>query len=103
MLKLTQQEYETVPVVIKAEVLLASVVCMWGKPKTNVSVCCQLAHSNELPICATARQLDLNDTGQCCMMRQPLYQSITGRNCVSAGSLRISGDFKPVSSLKYQR
>ena len=41
MLKLTQQEYVTVPVVIKAEVLLASVVCMWGKPLTKLPACAQ--------------------------------------------------------------
>lgn len=48
MLKLTQQEFDTVPLLVQAEVLLASVVCIWG-------------------------------------------------------SLRISGDFKPVSALKFQR
>jgi len=30
MLKLTQQEFEGVPLLVKAEVLIASVVCMWG-------------------------------------------------------------------------
>ena len=34
MLKLTQQEFEGVPLLVKAEVLIASVVCMWG-------MCCQ--------------------------------------------------------------
>ena len=31
MLKLTQQEFEGVPLLVKAEVLIASVVCMWGR------------------------------------------------------------------------
>lgn len=30
MLKLTQQEFETVPLIIKVEVLIAAVTCMWG-------------------------------------------------------------------------
>lgn len=30
MLKLTQQEFEGVPLLVKVEVLLASIVCMWG-------------------------------------------------------------------------
>ena len=31
MLKLTQQEFTSVPLVVKAEVLLAAVACMWGE------------------------------------------------------------------------
>ena len=31
MLKLTQQEFETVPLIIKVEILIAAVTCMWGK------------------------------------------------------------------------
>lgn len=30
MLKLTQQEFETVPLIIKIEILIAAVTCMWG-------------------------------------------------------------------------
>ncbi|KAL0042968.1 hypothetical protein WJX79_005400 [Trebouxia sp. C0005] len=48
MLKLTQQEFASVPLLVKIEVLLAAVSCMWG-------------------------------------------------------SLQVSGEFKPVSSLKFQR
>lgn len=48
MLKLTQQEFVAVPILVKLEVLVAGLACMWG-------------------------------------------------------SLQVSGEFKPVSSLKYQR
>lgn len=48
MLKLTQQEFEGVPILVKAEVLIASVVCMWGKQAchtlpgnhVDITVCC---------------------------------------------------------------
>ena len=33
MLKLTQQEFASVPLLVKIEVLLAAVSCMWGKLK----------------------------------------------------------------------
>lgn len=35
MLKLTQQEFETVPLIIKVEVLIAAVTCMWGKTSAH--------------------------------------------------------------------
>ena len=31
MLKVTQQEFESVPLIIKVEVLVAALTCMWGK------------------------------------------------------------------------
>ena len=39
MLKLTQQEFEGVPLLVKAEVLIASVVCMWGKRPQQLMWC----------------------------------------------------------------
>ena len=36
MLKLTQQEFETVPLIVKIEILVAAVTCMWGT-KTALS------------------------------------------------------------------
>lgn len=34
MLKLTQQEFASVPLLVKIEVLLAAVSCMWGELKS---------------------------------------------------------------------
>lgn len=36
MLKLTQQEFEGVPILVKAEVLVAAVACMWGTWRTVI-------------------------------------------------------------------
>lgn len=39
MLKLTQQEFEGVPLLVKVEVLLASIICMWGKQAALLLLC----------------------------------------------------------------
>ena len=75
MLKLTQQEFETVPLIIKIEILIAAVTCMWG---TNTALL--FVHSIAMP-----------NVGNTVLLT------------ISAGSLIVSGDFKPVSALKNQR
>ena len=76
MLKLTQQEFETVPLIIKIEILIAAVTCMWG---TNT---------------ATVHSIAMPKFGK---------TAVYAVYAVSAGSLIVSGDFKPVSALKNQR
>ena len=76
MLKLTQQEFETVPLIIKFEILVAAVTCMWGK---DTSTCLFAVDSS-------------------CSTMPPQFETFA-----SAGSLIVSGNFKPVSALKNQR
>ncbi len=41
MLKLTQEEFESVPAQVVVEVLLAAILCMWGEnqPHGQVTLC----------------------------------------------------------------